>query len=65
MIDLNRLENGHLKMMIINPTKSKAICFTKTRVMELLSVREIVIPKLGRCKYLGTIFSANQVELIK
>jgi hypothetical protein len=45
-IQLNRLvEWASENEMIINPTKSKAICFTKTRVTEPLnySLRDIVI----------------------
>jgi hypothetical protein len=57
-IDLNRLEEWAFENeMIINPIKSKIICFTKARVTEALnySLRDIVIPKAISCKYLGII----------
>jgi hypothetical protein len=43
--------------MIINPAKSKAVCFMRARVTELLnySLRDIVIPEASSCKYLGII----------
>jgi hypothetical protein len=43
--------------MIINPTKSKAVCFMMPRLMEPLdySLRDIVIPEASTCKYLGII----------
>jgi hypothetical protein len=37
-IDLNRLGEWAVEnVMIINPTKSKAVCFTRARVTELLN----------------------------
>jgi hypothetical protein len=47
--------------MIINPTKGKAIYFTKARVMEPLhySLRDIVIPEANTCKYLGIILRSD------
>jgi hypothetical protein len=38
-IDLNRLGEWDLENeMIINPAKSKAVCFTKSRVTEALRI---------------------------
>jgi hypothetical protein len=39
--------------MIINPAKSKAVCFTRALVTELLnySLRDVVIPEASSCKY--------------
>ena len=41
--------------MVINPAKSKAVCFMRDRVIEPLnySLRDIVIPEASSCKYLG------------
>jgi hypothetical protein len=69
-IDLNRLGEWTLENeMIINPAKSKAICFTIARVTEPLSylLRDTVIPEVGSCKYLEIILRndlswANQVN---
>jgi hypothetical protein len=47
-IDLNRLEEWAVESaMVINPAKSKAVCFTRARVTEPLSysLRGIVIQK--------------------
>jgi hypothetical protein len=57
-VDLNRLwEWAFQNEMIINPTKSKDICFMKARVTEPLnySMRGIVFPEASNCKYLGII----------
>jgi hypothetical protein len=56
--DLNRLGEWVVEnVMIINPTKSKAVCFTKAQVTEPLnySLRDIVMPEASSCKYLGII----------
>ncbi|PNF38781.1 hypothetical protein B7P43_G12821 [Cryptotermes secundus] len=47
--------------MLINAAKSKAVCFTRSRVKEPLnfSLRDIVIPEASSCKYLGIIFHRN------
>jgi hypothetical protein len=47
--------------MIINPAKSKAVCFTKARLMDSLnySLGNIVIPKANSCKYLGIILRSG------
>jgi hypothetical protein len=47
--------------MIINPAKSKAICFTRALVMEPLNymLRDIVIPEASSCKYLGIILYSD------
>jgi hypothetical protein len=47
--------------MIIYRAKSKAVCFTRARVTELLnySSRDIVIPEASSCKYLGTGLHSN------
>ncbi|PNF39827.1 hypothetical protein B7P43_G03175, partial [Cryptotermes secundus] len=55
-VDLNRLgEWAFENEMIINPAKSKAVCFTRARATDLLtySLRDIVIPEASSCKYLG------------
>jgi hypothetical protein len=52
--DVNRLgEWAFENEMIINSAKSKAVCFTKARVMESLnySLGDIVISKANSCKY--------------
>jgi hypothetical protein len=57
-MDLNRLGEWAVENeMIINSAKSKAVCFTRARVTELLNylLWEIVIPEASRCKYLGII----------
>jgi hypothetical protein len=61
-MDLNRLGEWAVENeMIINPTKSKAVCFTRARVTELLnySLRDIVIPEATSCKYLGIILRGD------
>jgi hypothetical protein len=47
--------------MIINPAKSKAVCFTKTCVMESLnySFGDTVIAKAKSCTYLGIILRSD------
>jgi hypothetical protein len=67
-INLTRLgEWAFENEMIIKPTRSKAICFTKARVTKLLnySLRDIIIPKVSSCKYLGIILRSDFVGLIK
>jgi hypothetical protein len=57
-IDLKKLEEWDFRNeMKINPTKSKAVYFTKDRVTEPLNslLRNIAIPKANSCKYLGII----------
>jgi hypothetical protein len=57
-IDLNRLVEWTVEnAMVINPAKSKAVCFTRAQVTEPLnySLRGIVIPEASSCKYLGII----------
>jgi hypothetical protein len=61
-IDLNRLGEWVGENAIkINPPKSKAICFTRARLMETLNytLGDIVIPKVRSCKYLGIILSSD------
>jgi hypothetical protein len=61
-MDLNRLaEWAAENEMIINPTKSKAVCFTRARVTELLnySLRDTVILEASSCKYLGIILCSD------
>jgi hypothetical protein len=60
-INLNRLgewvaENA----MVINPAKSKAVCFMRSQVMEPLNylLRDIVIPEANSCK-LGIILHSD------
>ncbi|PNF14144.1 hypothetical protein B7P43_G16985 [Cryptotermes secundus] len=47
--------------MKINPTKSKAVCFTRARVTEPLnySLGGTVIPEASSCKYLGIILHSD------
>jgi hypothetical protein len=52
-LDLNRLGDWDFaNETIINPTKSKAICFTKACMTEPqnYSLRDIVIPETSSCK---------------
>jgi hypothetical protein len=52
--DLNRLKEWEVEnAIIINPTKSNAVCFTTARVTELLnySLRNIVIPEASSYYY--------------
>jgi hypothetical protein len=61
-IHLNRLgEWAFENARIINPTKRKVICITKARVMESLnySLRDIVIPEVNSCKYIGIILRSD------
>jgi hypothetical protein len=61
-IDLNRLgEWAAESAMVINPAKSKAVCFMRTRVTEPLSysLRDIVIPEASSCKYMGIILLSD------
>jgi hypothetical protein len=63
-IDLNRLGEWAVEnAMVINPTKSEAVCFTRTRVTEPLSysLRDIVIPEATSCKYLGIILRCDLI----
>jgi hypothetical protein len=60
--DLNRLGEWAVEnTMVMNPAKSKAVCFTRARVMEPLSysLRDIVIPEASSCKYLGIILRSD------
>jgi hypothetical protein len=47
--------------MVINPAKSKAVCFTRARVTEPLnySLRNIVNPEASSCKCLGIILRSD------
>ncbi|PNF36743.1 hypothetical protein B7P43_G11575 [Cryptotermes secundus] len=47
--------------MIINPAKSKTVCFTRARATNLLnySLWDIVIPEASSCKYLGIILRSD------
>ncbi|PNF22003.1 hypothetical protein B7P43_G17605 [Cryptotermes secundus] len=47
--------------MIINPAKSKALCFRRARVTDLLnySLRDIVILEVSSCKYLGIVLHSD------
>jgi hypothetical protein len=61
-IDLNGLGEWAVdNAMIINPAKSKAVCFTGARVMEPLnySLQGIVIPDESSCKYFGIILCSD------
>jgi hypothetical protein len=53
-MDLNRLGQWAVENeMIISPAKSKAVCFTRARVTELLNypLRDVEIPEASSCKY--------------
>jgi hypothetical protein len=58
-IDLNRLGEWVVEnAMVINPAKSKAVCFMRAQVTKPLGYslqEDIVIPEASRCKYLGII----------
>jgi hypothetical protein len=61
-IDLNWLGEWAVEnAIVINPAKSKAVCFTRACVMEPLSylLRDTVIPEASSCKYLGIILRSN------
>jgi hypothetical protein len=61
-MDLNRLGEWAVEnAMIINPAKSKAVCFTRAGVTEPLnySLRDIVITEASSCKYLGIILRSD------
>jgi hypothetical protein len=61
-IELNMLEEWTVEnAMIINPAESKAVCFTRARVMKPLnySLRDIEIPGVSNCKYLGVILRSD------
>jgi hypothetical protein len=60
-IGLNKLEDWAVENEIINPAESKAVCFTRARVTELLnySLRDIVILEANSCKYLGIILRSD------
>jgi hypothetical protein len=60
-IHLNRLgEWAFENEMIINPTKSKEICFTKAVTEpQNHSLLEIAIPEMSNCKYLGIVLSSD------
>jgi hypothetical protein len=60
--ELNRLGEWAVEnVMIINPAKSKAVCFTTAQVMEPLnySLQDIVILEASSCKYLGIILHSD------
>jgi hypothetical protein len=61
-IDLIQLGEWAIEnVMVINPAKSKAVCFMRARVMKPLSysLRDIVIPEASSCKYLGIILRSD------
>jgi hypothetical protein len=66
-IDLNRLGEWAFENEIINPAKSKDVCFMKAQVMESLhnSLGVTVIPKVNSCKYLGIILHSDLCWVIK
>ena len=60
--DLDRLGEWAVEnAMEINPSKSKAIRFTRARVKDPLnySLMDILIPKASSCKYLGIILRSD------
>jgi len=48
-------------VMKINPSKSKAVCFTRSRVKDPLdySLANTLIPEASSCKYLGIILRSD------
>jgi hypothetical protein len=61
-IQVNRLgERSGENTMIINPTKSKAVCFMGARLMEPLtySLRNVVFLEASTCKYFGIIVPSD------
>jgi hypothetical protein len=60
--DLKRLREWAFEnKIIINPTKSKANCFTRALEMEPLnySLRDIIILEASSCKNIGIILSSD------
>jgi len=60
--DLDRLGEWAVEnAMKINPSKSKAICFTRARVKDPLnySLLSTLIPEASSCKYLGIILRSD------
>jgi len=60
--DLDRLGEWAVEnAMKINPSKSKAICFTRARVKDPLnySLMDALISEASNCKYLGIILRSN------
>jgi hypothetical protein len=60
--DVDRLgEWAVVNAMKINPSKSKAVCFTRARVKDPLnySLMSTLIPETNSCKYLGIILSSD------
>jgi hypothetical protein len=60
--NLNRLGEWAVENeMIINRSKSKAVCFTGVRVTEVLnySLRDTVMPEASSCKYLEIILLSD------
>jgi hypothetical protein len=53
--------------IIINPTESKAVCFTKVRVTELLnhSWRDILIQEASSCEYLRISWADQANYMVK
>jgi hypothetical protein len=61
-IDLNRLgEWAGENARKINPSKSKAIHFTRAKVKDPIdySLMDTLIPEASRCKYLGIILRSD------
>jgi hypothetical protein len=61
-IDLNWLGEWAVEnAMVVNPAKSKAVCFMRARVTEPLSysLRDIVNPEASSCKYSGIILPSD------
>ena len=60
--DLDRLGEWAVEnAMKINPSKSKAICFTRARVKDPLnySLMDALISEASSCTYLGIILRSN------
>jgi len=60
--DLDRLGDWAVEnAMKINPSKSKAVCFTRARVKDPLnySLMDALIPEASSCKYLGIILRSD------
>jgi hypothetical protein len=61
-IELNRLGDWAVEnAMVINPDKSKTVCFTIARLTKPLnySLRDVLIPEASSCIYLGIILRSD------
>jgi hypothetical protein len=64
--DVNRLGEWAVEnVMKINPSKCKAVSFTRTRVKDPLkySLLGTLVPEANNCKYLGLILRSQKIVL--